>query len=90
MVEIYDILTRESQNMQQVYIYEEDGHWYAYGHSAQLIKQLSDKYVKMRLFVNSTYGIVTNRIEVDFKAIIEIFPIILCSDTELVLEYPDC
>lgn len=38
-MEILDILTRESENTQQVYLYEEEGHWYAYERSAQLIKQ---------------------------------------------------
>lgn len=83
-----DILTRESENTQQVYIYEEKDHWYAYGHSAQFIKQLHDGFVKVKEFANNTHSKVTDRVEVDFKAIIEKFTIILCSDTELVLKCP--
>lgn len=37
-MKILDILARETQNQYSVYLYEgEDGHWYAYGHSAHLI-----------------------------------------------------
>lgn len=45
-MEILDILTRESENTQQVYLYEEEGHWYAYERSAQLIKQLFSRPLK--------------------------------------------
>lgn len=30
-MEMYDILSRESENTQDVYLYEVGGHWYAYG-----------------------------------------------------------
>lgn len=32
-MEMYDILSRESENTQDVYLYEVGGHWYAYGRS---------------------------------------------------------
>ena len=39
-MEILEILSRESENTQHVYVYEENGRWYAYGRSAQLVKYL--------------------------------------------------
>ncbi len=52
-MEMYDILSRESENTQDVYLYEVGGHWYAYGRSAQLIKQLQQGLVKMKQFVKT-------------------------------------
>lgn len=89
-MEIHDILSRESENTQNVYIYEKEGRWYAYGYSAQLIKQqLHNGLVKVKNFVNNAYGVMVDRVEVDFKAIIEKFTIVLCSDEELVLKCPN-
>lgn len=73
---------------QQLHIYEEKGHWYAYGRSAQIMRQLQTSYAKVKLFANNTRDILTDRIEVDFKNVVEKFTIILCSDTELVLKCP--
>ena len=79
-MEILDILTRESENTQQVYLYEEEGHWYAYERSAQLIK--------IKQFVNTTYDIILDRVEIDLGTLIEKCPITLCSDSEMMIEYP--
>ncbi|GFZ39360.1 hypothetical protein [Bacteroides nordii] len=87
-MEILDILTRESENTQQVYLYEEEGHWYAYEHSAQLIKQLFKGLVKIKQFVNTTYDIILDRVEIDLGVLIEKCPITLCSDSEMMIEYP--
>lgn len=78
------ILSRESEDTQRMYIYEEEGHWYAYGRSAEIIKQLQKGYVKAKQFVNNT----CERVEVDFKKVIEKFNIILCSDREITLQMP--
>ena len=82
-----DILIRESENTQQMYIYEEEGHWYAYGRSAQFLKQI-DGLVKTNEFDSNIHGKISDRVEVNFEAIIEKLTIILCSDTELILQYP--
>lgn len=34
-----DILQLESSDMRQAYLFEEDGHWYAYEHSANRIEK---------------------------------------------------
>lgn len=85
-MEMHDILSRESENTQDVYLYEEEGRWYAYGRSAQLIKQLQQGLIKMKQLVNSAYGNVIDQVEVDFKTAIEKCTIILCSDSEMVLK----
>ena len=74
---------------QQLHIYEEKGRWYAYGRSAQIMRQLQTSYTKVKLFANHTHStFLTDRVEVDFKSVVEKFTIILCSDTELILKCP--
>lgn len=87
-MEILEILSRESENTQHVYVYEENGRWYAYGRSAQLVKYLLAELVKIKQFVNTTYDIILDRVEVDLTALIEKCPIALCSDSEMVIECP--
>ena len=88
-MEILEILSRESENTQQVYVYEEEGHWYAYERSAELVKQILKGLVSIKQFVNTTYEIILNRVEVDLTALIERCPITLCSDSEMVIECPE-
>ena len=58
-MEILEILSRESQH---VYVYEENGRWYAYERSAQLVKYLLAELVKIKQFVNTTYDIILDRV----------------------------
>ncbi|WP_455585292.1 hypothetical protein [Bacteroides sp.] len=87
-MEMLEILSRESENTQHVYVYEEEGHWYAYERSAQLVKQIFKGLVKIKQFVNTTYDIILDRVEVDLNALVEKCPITLCSDTEMTIECP--
>lgn len=85
MKEMLDILTRESENIENVYLYEEAGHWYAYERSAQFVNTLLTGLVEMKRFVDNLYEIAIDRVEVDLSSIID-YPIILCSDSELVID----
>ena len=85
-MEMLDILSRESENTYQVYLYEEEGKWYAYERSAQLVKQLLNGLVKIKQFINDTYDIIVDRVEVDLMTLIEKCPISLCSDSEMIIE----
>lgn len=82
-MEIIEILTRESENTQQAYLYEERGCWYAYEHSAYLLSLLLN--IDIKSFINLTYEIVLNRAEVDFSALIN-YSITSCSDNELIID----
>ena len=60
-MEILEILSRESENTQHVYVYEENGRWYAYERSAQLVKYLLAELLKIVCFVcvpHPTYSVV--------------------------------
>ncbi len=87
---IPDILAREAQNQWSIYLYEgENGHWYAYEHSAHLINFILKGMVAISQF---TYRQVMHketidRVEVDLCDLLEC-PITLCSDSEMVIECP--
>lgn len=84
-----NIQTQDSKVSNHLHLYEEEGHWYAYGHSAQLMKRLQNGIVKVKQLANSAQHLVADRVEIDFNTILEKCTIILCSDNELVVKYPE-
>lgn len=88
-MEKHNILPHKPENAQQMHIYEEEGHWYAHGHSAYLMRQLQKGNVKIKLFVNNTCGVATDKVEVNFKTVVEKFTIVLCSDTKITFQCPN-
>lgn len=88
-MEKMNIQTQASKDSNHLHLYEKEGHWYAYGHSAQLMKRLQNGIGKVKQLANSAQHLVTDCVEIDFNTILEKFTIILCSDNELVVKYPD-
>lgn len=83
-MDILNILKRESESKDEIYIYEVDGKWYAYENSAVLISQLLNGIVTIKQFINDTYEIIIRMVEVEFD-LLRKFTIISCADTELKL-----
>ena len=73
-----DILQLESSDMRQAYLFEENGRWYAYEHSANRI----EKFVKG---LQDVCGRI--KVEIDLS-ILEKCSITLCEDSLLVLDCP--
>ena len=67
-----DILQLESSDERQAYLFEENGRWYAYEHSAHRI----NKFVEGRI-----------KVEIDLS-VLEKCSITLCEDSLLVLDCP--
>ena len=84
-MEILDILTREMEQTQQAFLYEEKGNWYAYENSASLIHKLLKDSVHIKTIINKTYDICLDRAEVDFSNLLDCH-ILQCSDSELVID----
>lgn len=83
-MEILDILSRESEVSSNAYIYEENGHWYAYENSAFLLKDLLKGVLTVQKFINDIYDLALHKVEVDL-AWLSRCCITSCSDTELVI-----
>ncbi|ADV43890.1 hypothetical protein [Bacteroides helcogenes] len=73
-----------SDNAQQICIYEENDCWYADKRSADIIKQAAEKEV-VKKRTQRFFGLLTDRVEVDFKAMIEKFNVKICSDKKIIL-----
>lgn len=88
-MKMHDILTREAENQQSIYLYEEsDGRWYAYEHSARMINRVLEGMVKVSQI---TYRHIIQKVTID-RAEVQLAdllgcPITLCSDSEMVIEY---
>lgn len=63
MNDFLKILSREVDNPDRLYLYPEDGNWYAYEQSACRLKQLVDGSI-VRQVINLTYEVVLVRAQI--------------------------
>lgn len=80
-----EILQLESSDMQEAYLFEENGRWYAYEHSANRIEKFVKGFVDFKHKMQDVRGRI--KLEIDLR-IVEICPITLCEDSVLVLNCP--
>lgn len=82
---LLEIMDRESSSRSEVYLYEEEGHWYAYHRSAKSLKKLSEAALKLKEAC-TFYGVMLDKVEVDLERLLSMnWFIALCSDTEMML-----
>lgn len=85
MNNLLEIMDKESCSKSEVYLYEEEGHWYAYHRSAKSLKKLSEAALKLKEAC-SFYGIMLDKVEVDLNKLLNgSWFVALCSDTEMML-----
>lgn len=83
---ILEIMDRESSSRSEVYLYEENGKWYAYDRSAALLRRFATGAVKLGQQMCSFYGVMLEKVEVDLNRLLnKSWFIALCSDTEMLL-----
>ena len=80
-----DILQLESSNTRQAYLFEENGHWYAYERSATRIEKFLKGFADFKHRVQDVCGRI--KVEIDLS-ILEKCSITLCEDSLLVLDCP--
>ena len=74
-----EILQLESTDVRQAFLFEENGHWYAYEHSANRIEKFVKGFADFQHKVQDACGRIN---------IIEKCSITLCDDSLLVLDCP--
>lgn len=83
---IFQIMDRESINNSEVYLYEEEGKWFAYEHSASLLRPLCENTVKLKKQLHNVCKGISDKLEVDLdKLLMKNWFVALCSDHEMVL-----
>lgn len=81
-----DILQLEASDMRQAYLFEENGRWYAFEHSADRIERFVKGFVDFKHKVKDVCGHI--KVEIDL-GILNKCSITLCDDSMLVLDCPD-
>lgn len=88
-MELLEMLKRETEVTSIIYLYEENGHWYAYENSAYLISQLLKGFVSIERVVLGAF-LVLARVELEPELEILVkCNIVSCSDTELMISFPE-
>ena len=83
-MDMFEIMDRESSSRSEVYLYEENGKWYAYDHSASLLKKLAAGTIKLKNHVCSFYGVMLEKVDLNLLLNKSWF-VALCSDSEMLL-----
>lgn len=84
-METKDILQLESSDTRQAYLFEENGRWYAYEHSAHRIERFVKGFVDFKHKVQDVCG----RFKMEISlGILEKCSITLCEDSMLVIDCP--
>lgn len=84
-----EILKRETEVTSNIYLYEENGRWYAYENSAYLISQLLKDLVSIERVVHDTFLVLARvELEPEPEILVRCY-IVSCSDTELMISFPD-
>ena len=73
------------QDIRQAYLFEENGHWYAYEHSANRIEKFVKAFVDFNHKVQDVCGRI--KIEIDLN-VLEKCSVTLCEDSLLILDCP--
>ena len=78
MNNLLEIMDKESCSKSEVYLYEEEGRWYAYHRSAKSLSKLKEACF--------FYGVMLDKVEVDLNKLLNgPWFVALCSDTEVIL-----
>lgn len=78
-------MDKESCSKSEVYLYEEEGRWYAYHRSAKLLNKLSEAALKLKETC-SFYGVMLEKVEVDLERLLTMnWFVALCADNEMML-----
>lgn len=82
---LLEIMDKESCSNSEVYLYEEEGRWYAYHRSAATLKKFSNAALRLKETC-TFYGVMLEKVEVDLERLLDMnWFVALCSDNEMTL-----
>lgn len=81
-----DILQLEASDTHQAYLFEENGHWYAFEHSANRIERFVRGFADFKHKIQDVCGHI--KVEIGL-GILDKCSILLCDDSTLVLDCPN-
>lgn len=81
-----DILQLEASDTRQAYLFEENGHWYAFERSAKRIENFVKGFADFKNKIHDVCGHM--KVEIDLS-ILDKCSITLCEDSTLVLDCPN-
>lgn len=85
MNNLLEIMDKESYSNSEVYLYEEEGRWYAYHRSAAALKKFSNTALRLKEAC-TFYGVMLEKVEVDLERLLGMnWFVALCSDNEMTL-----
>lgn len=78
----FESLDLESCSKSEIYLYEQDGKWYAYRRSAKELEKLSAAALKLK----EVCSFMLDKVEVDLERLLAMnWFVALCSDNEMML-----
>lgn len=83
---LLEIINHGSAGRLEIYLYEENGKWFAHEHSVSLLQALYPDIVAQRKSVHPLLSAIRKRVEVDLNELLAMrWFIALCSDEEILL-----
>lgn len=85
-MDIFNAINTSSTSSSEIYLYEENGKWFAHKYSASLLQALCPDIATQRRPSHPLLNAVRKRVEVDLDALLAMhWFIALCSDEEILL-----
>lgn len=85
-MDIFNIITTPSTSRSEIYLYEENGKWFAHEYSAPLLQDLCPETTTQKRPAHLLLSAMQKKVEVDLNELLAMhWFIALCSDEEILL-----
>ncbi len=85
-MDIFNVINNTSASRSEIYLYEENGKWFAHEHSASLLQGLCPDLTTQKRPAHPLLSAIRKRVEVNLNELLAMhWFIALCSDEEILL-----
>lgn len=85
-MDIFNAINTPSASRSEIYLYEENGKWFAHEHSASFLQALCPDIAAQRRLSHPLLSAIRKKVEVNLNALLAMnWFIALCSDEEILL-----